>query len=441
METTITTDPSNQPPRLNLLAQAQGLDATPHAPDSDHLSSHHDHPFFTSTQWTADGTTILTTSSPQTVSAYVLPDNLLDPSPDHQPHRLTPESTQCLPEPVQIISAAPYFSLADPATQTYLAPCRDLPIQLRHAFPGDNGSGPAVLCTYKLIKKETEQYITPSSLIWNYPGTHFVCGSANRLDLFDVSRPGNDGPLLTLPTIPSRRHISKGGGVGMKGTVSALSASPADADGSRVIAAGTWTRWLGLYDFWRSDKIIANWSIAGAGEESPGVSVIGRGIAQTLWSPCGRYLIINERAAPGLLVYDIRVTGQLLSILTGRGGIAADATQQRLHCDVFAGGDGGGFEVWAGSQDGTVYTWTGVGLHSEYGAAPGWSWKAHGSPVGSTVLHQGGSVVATCSGGWEHSALDLSEDGGSSRKNDKPLTTVLGESSLKVWSIQNQAET
>jgi hypothetical protein len=285
---------------------------------------------------------------------------------------------------------------------------------------------------YKLIRKETEQYITPSSLIWKYPGTHFVCGSANRIDLFDVSRPGNDGPLLTLPTIPSRRHLSKGGGVGMKGTVSALSASSADADGSSIIAAGTWTRWLGLYDFWRTDKVIANWSIAGAHKDVSSTDArhtAGRGIAQTLWSPCGRYLVINERNAEGLLVYDIRVTGQLLSILTGRKA----NTQQRLHCDVFTGEDGG-FEVWAGSQGGTVHAWTGVGLHSEYGAAPSWDWQGHESPVGSTVMHQSGSVVATCAGGWEHSAV-YESDGEPTR--NMAQSTILEESSLKVWSITN----
>jgi telomerase Cajal body protein 1 len=430
MDDATTVDASHQPLRLTLLAQAQAIDTA--TGEDSHASTQTDRSFFTSAQWAADGTSVITTSSAQTVSTFVLPDDLLDPSQDSQPPQLRPDSTQRLPEPAQVVTAAPYFSLAEPASQTYLAPCRDHPIQLRHAFPG---SGPPVLCTYKLIKKETEQYITPSSLIWSSPGTHFVAGSTNRLDLFDVSRPGNDGPLLTLPTIPSRRHISKGGGVGMKGAVSALSASPADADGSSIIAAGTWTRWLGLYDFWRSDKTIANWSISGAGEGN--VDVTGRGIAQTLWSPCGRYLVINERASTGLLVYDIRVTGQLLSVLFGRGG---ETTQQRLHCDVFAGEDGG-FEVWAGSQDGMVHTWTGVGLHSEYGAAPCWSIRAHESPVGSTVLHQGGSVLATCSGGWEHSALKEDEDHNASQNGEVPRTTVLEESSLKLWTIENQSTT
>lgn len=426
--------PSDARPHIHLLAQAQSLTTIP---KDENLAGLHPStpPFFTSAQWTADGTSIITTSSAQTVSAFVLPDDLLEPSPDGQPREPTPESSHRLPEPAQVIAAAPYFSLADPASQAYLAPCRDHPIQLRHAFPDDEKS--MVVCAYKLIRKETEHYITPSSLLWKYPGTHFVCGSANRLDLFDVSRPGNDGPLLTLPTIPSRRHLSKGGGVGMKGTVSALSASPADGDGSSIIAAGTWTRWLGLYDFWRTDKVIANWSIAGAHEESSPAgarNTAGRGITQTLWSPCGRYLVINERSADGLLVYDIRVTGQLLSILAGRKA----RTQQRLHCDVFTSEEGG-FEVWAGSQDGTVQAWTGVGLHSEYGAAPSWDWQGHEAPVGSTVLHQSGSVVATCSGGWEHSAAYENEG---EPAGDMPQSTVLEESSLKVWSITNsQTET
>lgn len=377
--------------------------------------------FFTSARWTADGTSILTTSSDQIVSIFVLPDDLLE-SDASRP--LTPQSSTKLPEPTQVVAVAPYFSLTESSSQTFLAASRDHPIHLYHAFPNEGRMTP--LCGYKLIRKETEEYIKPSSMMWNYPGTHFICGSVNRIDMFDISQHGSDGPVLTLPTIPSRRHISKGSGVGMKGTVSALAASPPAADGGSVIAAGTWTRWVGLYDIHRTNKTVANWNIAGAVEAgSPDIG--GQGISQTLWSPCGRYLLLNERNASGLLVYDVRVTGQLLSILTGR---EAD-TQQRLNCDAFPGEDGG-FEVWAGTQNGDVKVWEGVGLHSEYGVEPSWGWQGHESPVSNAVLHAGGSVVATCSGGWEHSKAFDGEGG-----MDGSGTDVLEESSVKVWSINS----
>lgn len=381
--------------------------------------------FYSSAQWTADGTSILVGSSDQIVSAFVLPDDLLEAAEARQ---LEPQAATQLPEPTQTIVGAPYYSLAEPATQTYLVGCRDHPIQLYHAFPNDDHTAP--LTSYKLIRRETEEYITPSSMIWQYPGTHFVCGSANRLDYFDMSRHGSDGPILTIPTIPSKRHISKGSGVGMRGTVSALAASPMDANGGSIIAAGTWTRWMGLYDLNRTDKTIANWAISNTGDS--GFEIGGQGIVQVLWSPCGRYLVVNERQSQGLLVYDIRGTGQLLSTLKGREA----ATQQKLNCDVFQSDVYGGsaFEVWAGSQDGVVTVWEDVGVH-EGMMEPKWDWKAHDSPIGSTIVHSSGSVAATCSGGWEPPLADDLDVKYTTASTSRNRQRVLQESSLKIWTI------
>jgi WD40 repeat protein len=386
--------------------------------------------YFASAQWSADGTSLLAAASDQSVSAFVLPSDLLEPNDGPRP--LEPQTTVCLPEPSQVLAPAPYFSLADPATQMFLVGCRDHPLQLYHLFPEHERAPP--LCSYKLIRKETEEYITPSSLIWQSPGTHFTCGSANRLDMFDISRYGSDGPVLTVPTIPSKRHISKGSGVGMKGTVAALANSPSDADGGTITAAGTWTRWIGLYDLGRTDRVVANWSIAGVDSTHFDLETGGQGITQILWSPCGKYLVVNERHADGLLVYDIRGTGQALSILKGRD----TTTQQRLGCDVFSGDVySNGFEVWAGTGDGTVQIWENVG--SDAGVLDrSWGWKGHDAPIGSAVLHTSGSVVATCSGGWKHQS-----DLGSNAKYSHPMSSgseVLPESSLKVWLIGAEDE-
>ncbi|KAL7804728.1 WD repeat-containing protein 79 [Trichoderma aethiopicum] len=390
--------------------------------------------FFSSAQWTADGTAILALSSDQSVSSFVLPADLLQPAGEARPlHR---QASIRLPEPTQTLAAAPYFSLANPASQTFLVGCRDHPLHLYHAFPPpadeeDTGSGAAArpLYTYKLIRKESEQYITPASLLWEHPGTHFVCGSANRIDLFDASGHCAGGPALTVPTIPSRRHIAKGSGVGMKGTVAALAASPpADVHGhGSILAAGTWTRWMGTYDLHRSDRVVANWSIAGADEKAFGVALGGQGIVQTAWSPCGRYLVVNERQAGGLLVYDIRGTGQLLAVLDGRGS----TTQQRLHFDVFPGENG--FEVWAGTQHGAVAVWEGVGMRNDV-VEPSWAWTAHESPVGSTIVHSSGSVVATCSGGWGY-PREEDFDAASGEFDGDHRSRIFDESSLKIWSI------
>jgi hypothetical protein len=391
--------------------------------------------FYTSAQWTADGTSILAASSDQTVASFILPADLLQPA--GEPRHLARQASIKLPEPTQTLASAPYFSLANPASQTFLVGCRDHPLHLYHAFPqlddadadadtgGDVASRP--LYTYKLIRMESEKYISPASLLWEYPGTHFICGSANRIDLFDASGHCADGPTLTIPTIPSRRHISKGSGVGMKGTVAALAASPpADASGhGSILAAGTWTRWMGTYDIHRTDRVVANWSIADADEKAFRISLGGQGIVQTAWSPCGRYLVVNERQADGLLVYDIRGTGQLLAVLNGRRA----TTQQRLHFDVFQGETG--FEVWAGTQDGSVAVWEEVGMRNDV-IEPSWTWKAHESPVGSTIVHSSGSVAATCSGGWGYPRKSGESHASSEESHDR---RIFDESSLRIWSI------
>lgn len=381
---------------------------------------------YTSAQWTYDGTTVLVTSSDRYVSSFALPDDLLayDVATDGV-RQLTPTSTTKLPEPTQVLAPQPFASYG--GTDLYLVGCRDHPIQLYpvHATPH---SAPSA--NFKLIKSETEEYITPSSIIWPSPGTHFVCGSANRLDFFDLTRNGSDGPVSTMATIPSKRHISKGSGVGMRGTVAALSSTQPGVHGAGVIAAGTWTRWIGLYDMHRTDRAIANWCIAAPDKAHFGVNFGGQGIVQTLWSPCGRYLVVNERHSNGLLVYDIRGTSTLLGVLGGR----ATNSQQKMTCDVFGGGDGENtkFEVWAGSQDGSVLVWDNVGAAAGITDASQ-RWNAHDAPIGSTAMHPSGAVAATCAGGWCHADSDATNAG----PGQSYETKVMGESSLKVWSIDS----
>ncbi|KAG6029390.1 hypothetical protein E4U41_000351 [Claviceps citrina] len=414
--------------------------------------------FYSSAQWTADGTTILTSSSDHGISSFVLPADLLqhdddDDDGDNPGRPLQPQAITKLPEPTQTLAPAPFFSLAEAASQTFLVGCRDHPLHLYHAFPQTPVPVPVPggpIAQYKLIRHETEQYITPASMVWPSPGTHFICGSANRIDYFDVSRYGSHGPVLTVPTIPSKRHISKGHGVGIKGTVSALAVSPTSSGSDThhtgtgsLVAAGTRTRWMGLYDLHRSaGAAVANWQIAQTDLPGAPGTASGQGIVQVIWSPCGRYLVINERRSNGLLVYDIRGTGRLLGVLTGRPA----TTQQKLSCDVFQGGwdphhDQRGFEVWAGAQDGSVMVWENVGFNAAE-TDPSWTWKPHSSPVCSTILHRSGSVIATCSGGWEHLAVDGDEAGAGAGAGHRAVhqaqtCSVMDESSLKLWSLQN----
>ncbi|KAI2614051.1 uncharacterized protein GGS25DRAFT_31964 [Hypoxylon fragiforme] len=439
--------------------------------------------YFETAQWTADGTTILTTSSSHLISGYMLPEDLLSPTAT-RPLTLTPQATIQLPEPSNVLAGAPYFRLAEPWTQQLLVSSRDHPIHLFYLSPASPSPSPA--SCYPLMKAHSETFLTATSLIWPSPGTHFIAGTRNMLALFDVTRT-NSEPLTRIKTIPSDRHLSKGGGVGMRGAVSCLSAQPtSDADHGSLVAAGTWTRWVGLYDFASpgARACVATWSITRAAtatatttssSSSRGVSgadegdakIGGDGITQTLWSPCGRYLLVGERKSTGILVYDVRVAGKLLGWLSGREALG----NQRISCDVFPGQEeAGGFEVWSGTTDGTVKVWEGVGT-VEGAHAPAWKWATAatrgGSTVGSTCVHQSGSVVATCSGSWEFPDEDGDKDddedeivtddsqsqssgsnsssGGSSSDtgSDDSASEISWmrrrnkESSLQVWSVSN----
>ncbi|CAD6446272.1 4b9964d5-f52e-4aa1-8318-58c179e78714 [Sclerotinia trifoliorum] len=296
--------------------------------------------------------------------------------------------------------------------------------------------------SYNLICPTTEKYLTPSSILWTTPGTHFLTGTECLISHFDISYPGS-GPITKLPTIPSKRHKMKGGGVGMRGIVSALSlqSSPDGNSGSSMLAAGTWTRWVGLYDAAGLGGTVGTWDISAAADAE---ADWGQGISELGWSACGRYLWVVERKSRGVLVYDVRVTGKLVSWLEGREA----ETNQRLGVSCFEGEKG--MEIWAGGTDGVVRVWEGVG-GTEGGVGCDWEWKAHNDPIGSTVLHPSGTVVATCSGQRAETNIndddtstdseeDSSDDESASDSQQSPsmIRKTKGrtpDNSLKVWSL------
>ncbi|PSS02158.1 hypothetical protein BD289DRAFT_449957 [Coniella lustricola] len=522
-------------PKLSLLALSDRVDdiSSPadSSTDSDSdassfsspIGSHLPDPetsFYKSAQWTRDGTTIITSSYDLQISTFVVPNNLLEPR-DH-PLTLRPHKTLQLAEPTNIVAAAPYYDLRYANTDHFLVACRDHPIQLYSALsPAINDSSNIVageegdnndhddtathtattslnppksdlpLGSYRLVSPTTEAYLPVHSLVWSSPGTHFYTGTRDLIAEFDITRNGA-GPTTQIHTIPSRRHIRKGNGVGMRGTISALSAQTiSDNDGfdmpAGLLAAGTWTRWVGLYDVHRSGECTATWGIKEAAAsvtltEPPAriaakrtegqtgslhqttKGIGGAGILQTAWSPCGRYLLLNERQSTGMLVYDVRVTSRLLSVLTGRDAM----THQRLTCDVFRGLDTvGGFEVWAGTRDGAVQVWEGVG-NAEGCQWPSWDFSTTDGgrsrsirqselsfmapAVGSVAVHHSGSVVATASGCWGMRDGGVADNAdwsssssfeGSKDQNMESLVAgnrqsnlaKLQQSRLKLWSI------
>lgn len=265
-------------------------------------------------------------------------------------------------EPTYATAIYPFFNLQDPSTTLFLSSVRDHPIRLASAL------APTSVASYSLVHPTTEAFITPHSIL--YPstlgGTHFLTGSDSLICLFDVTRSGGEGPVSWMPTIPSKRKQIVGGGIGMKGIVSAMAISP---NGDGILAAGTFTRQVGLYSSNGSGELMGTFGIA---KTEANREIGGKGITQLLWSPCGRYLYIAERKSDGVLVYDIRVTGQMLGYLRGRNAV----TNQRMKVDVVPAGTDGGHEVWAGGKDGFMRVWKNP-AYAVGGQDPDWEFRVH----------------------------------------------------------------
>ena len=358
--------------------------------------------------------------------SFVLPPDLLSPEREH-PHILTPYSFQQSPEPVYATDFYPAYDLQEPGTCLVMASIRSLPIRLFSPF------APGILASYPLVSPTTEAYITPYSLLFSPENAnHFFAGSDSRLSVFDLNRNG-EGPISTRHTTPSRRHHTAAAG-GMKGILSTLAMS-----GDGILAAGTFSRWVGLYDGYGRGDTVSAFAVAQQreGEET----TEGKGVTQVMWSQCGRYLCTVERGSDGIGVLDIRGNSKWLAWLKGRNA----RTPQRLGVDVMGG------EVWAGGIDGVVRVWEGLGM-TEGVIDPNWEYQAHGDVVSSTVMHQSGCVLATCSGqrhydpSLEPASQESSshtESSGMSSPNSRSSQSSLGpgssgavfDNSLKIWAL------
>ncbi|KAL5341167.1 WD40-repeat-containing domain protein [Aspergillus crustosus] len=371
--------------------------------------------YFKNASWSPDGTTILTDSSDHKLRTYIVPPDLLEER--QKPHQLTPYSVLPSGESTYASAFYPFFSLQDPSSTLFLSSVRDHPIRLSSAL------APTTLATYSLVNPTTEAFITPHCMIYPFSlgGTHFLTGSDSLICLFDISRPGKEGPVTWMPTIPSKRKQAVGGGVGMKGIVSAMALSPND-DG--ILAAGTFSRNVGLYDSNGSGQSLGTFNISKTEADR---HIGGSGITQFLWSPCGRYLYIAERKSDGVLVYDIRVTGQLLGWLQGRSA----STNQRLKIDLVSTGQGTSHEIWAGGTDGVIRYWRDP-TYAAGAQDPTSHWKVHDDTVSSTILHPMGNIMATTSGQkyCEDQINDVFE---------VSSTTQTG-SSLNIWLLPDVRE-
>ncbi|KAL9096901.1 MAG: hypothetical protein Q9165_000865 [Trypethelium subeluteriae] len=307
----------------------------------------------TASKMSPDGTSIITNSDDNILRTFLLPDDLLDGPSIHD---LQPEAEFDIGDPIYATAISPLYDRYDLDTTRLLYSPRDLPIRISNPLAGQE-----VVASYPLIHPTTEKYITPHSLAFCTQRNSFVAGSDSLISTFDLER-AHDGPYNSTATIPSKRKKQKGGGVGMKGIVSALSIS---CDG--ILAAGTFTRNIGLYDDEGRGKALAVFSVASDDEE-----LTGKGVTQVLWSPCGQYLYVAERMSDVVQIYDIRMFRRY-GYLKGRQAM----TNQRMDIDLRYVSPANGYEIWAGGKDGFVRAWLSSDQTAAEGQEPSFEWPAH----------------------------------------------------------------
>ncbi|KAK5292276.1 hypothetical protein LTR99_010420 [Exophiala xenobiotica] len=365
-----------------------------------HRSRHH----FADICRTADGTSLIASPADNSIQTLIVPPDLLEE--DKQPHSLSPYCTIPAKEPVNAIAAYPFFNLEDATTALVLSSLRDHPIRLNSALSGHLGA------SYPLVNPMTEAFISPHSLTFTPQGDRFIAGSDSLISVFDLSRPGQE-PISSLSTGPKRKTTDYNPAVNMRGIVSALAMD----NSTGVLAAGTYGRQVGLYNAMGQAECVGVFSVQGTAADT---HIGGGGITQVTWSQDGRYLYITERKSDGVVIYDIRKTGQLLAWLEGRKA----QSNQRLGIDLVTSDDQGGQEVWAGGLDGYVRVWRDP--HQQEGSvSPAFEFKAHDDAISGVGIHNGGSVLATASG-QRH--FDAAIEG------EQSVDGVV-DNSLKIWTL------
>lgn len=314
-------------------------------PDIEAASDTHRHEnYFRSVEWSPDGTCLITNSADNSIRTFIVPPELLDQR--DLPLRLDPYSSIKSTEPADALVCFPGYNLEDSQTTFVLSAINEHPIRLNSTLTGN------LVASYPLVNANTEAFIKPQSMIFTTDGSHFIAGSQNRISTFDVSRPGSE-PASSIQTGPKRsKALGSNPSTSLRGLLSALA-----IDGQyNVLAAGTLSRQIGLYDSAGQGECISVFSVIGTDADE---SISGNGITDLAWSKCGRYLYIIERKSDGAMIYDIRKSGQLLSWIKGRAGM----TNQRTKVELCSNADTGGTDIWAGGQDGKLRYWTDVHLH------------------------------------------------------------------------------
>ncbi|KAK4053458.1 hypothetical protein OIV83_001625 [Microbotryomycetes sp. JL201] len=155
---------------------------------------------------------------------------------------------------------------------------KDHPVQLV------DGSDCRVRASYP-IEDHTERFVAPHSMTFSADGSFLYCGFANAIEVFEINQPGAAGQRIhTSPSRASRQ--------GQKGIISSLAFRP---DGSGLLAAGSLSGTVGLYDTTQADELIKLIKVRN-----------GKGVTKVHFHPRSHLLFVASRQSSSISVIDLR---------------------------------------------------------------------------------------------------------------------------------------
>jgi WD40 repeat protein len=197
--------------------------------------------FLKSCKWSPDGLCLLVSSDDNLI-------RLFEVAFDKEPCSNWSECCSLVPalavkegETIYDMAWYPDMNSLDPSTCCFFSTSRDNPVHVWDAF---TGASRGIYCAYT----DAEELDAAYSICFDNTKARLYCGFNNCIRIYDIERPGREH--TTLRTF-KRAH---GQSTGQRGMVSCMAFNP---DRSGLLAAGSYSRNVGLYDA-RAGRLLYN---------------------------------------------------------------------------------------------------------------------------------------------------------------------------------------